>query len=173
MKVDDAPPPGWYPDPEGGSRLRWWEGTDWSDRYRPRPTSGGTPVPPPPVGGSPPGVPGVPGHLPAGTYGRAEVDQIVEQVRQAARSEAERAATMFGHQARSITSDIAPLITEYTNKFVRLLKIFAWIGILLLIGWIAFQIFAEVTLFDWIGDRIDNLTDNLGDSGAPPGPVGG
>ena len=37
MRVADAPPPGWYPDPEGGSRLRWWDGTDWSDRYRPRP----------------------------------------------------------------------------------------------------------------------------------------
>jgi hypothetical protein len=39
MKLADAPPPGWYPDPEGTSRLRWWEGTDWTDLYRARPTT--------------------------------------------------------------------------------------------------------------------------------------
>ena len=32
-----APPAGWYPDPTGGLRLRWWDGTDWTDRYRARP----------------------------------------------------------------------------------------------------------------------------------------
>ena len=37
MKRSDAPPPGWYPDPEGGARLRYWEGDDWSDRFRHRP----------------------------------------------------------------------------------------------------------------------------------------
>ncbi|NNE11366.1 MAG: DUF2510 domain-containing protein, partial [Ilumatobacter sp.] len=39
MRLEDAPPAGWYPDPEGGSRLRWWEGTDWSDRWRAPPTA--------------------------------------------------------------------------------------------------------------------------------------
>lgn len=24
-------PPGWHPDPSGRSRLRWWDGTRWSD----------------------------------------------------------------------------------------------------------------------------------------------
>ncbi|MCZ2829661.1 DUF2510 domain-containing protein [Modestobacter sp. VKM Ac-2986] len=27
-----SPPPGWYPDPDGGAGLvRWWSGSDWSD----------------------------------------------------------------------------------------------------------------------------------------------
>jgi hypothetical protein len=31
--VGDAPPlPGFYPDPKGEARLRWWDGADWTDR---------------------------------------------------------------------------------------------------------------------------------------------
>jgi hypothetical protein len=26
-----SPSPGWYPDPEGGSHLRWWGGSAWTD----------------------------------------------------------------------------------------------------------------------------------------------
>ena len=31
---------GWYPDPEGDtSRLRYWDGTQWTDNYTPIPTA--------------------------------------------------------------------------------------------------------------------------------------
>jgi uncharacterized protein DUF2510 len=31
--VGDSPPlPGFYPDPKGEARLRWWDGADWTDR---------------------------------------------------------------------------------------------------------------------------------------------
>ncbi|MEZ5116617.1 MAG: DUF2510 domain-containing protein [Candidatus Nanopelagicales bacterium] len=31
--------PGWYPDPEGTPRLRWWDGLEWTDDYRAGPPS--------------------------------------------------------------------------------------------------------------------------------------
>ena len=43
----------------------------------------------------------------------------------------------------------------------------------LLVGWIAFQIFAQISLFEWIGDRIDNLTDDTGTVAAAVGAVAG
>jgi Protein of unknown function (DUF2510) len=35
-----APPPtpaGWYPDPAGGPNQRWFDGTEWTNRYLPPP----------------------------------------------------------------------------------------------------------------------------------------
>lgn len=32
------PAPGWYPDPAGSPRLRWWNGGMWTEQYQPIPT---------------------------------------------------------------------------------------------------------------------------------------
>ena len=78
----------------------------------------------------------------------------------AARQEAERAAATFGREARSAAGSIGPLISEYTNRFMRWVRSLSTIAVILLIAWLAFQLFAQASLFEWIGDRIDNLTDN-------------
>jgi hypothetical protein len=99
--------------------------------------------------------------LPAGAsgLGRADTAEIISQVREATRLEAERAADLFSQRARTATKDLQPLITQYTSKILRWIRIGAVIVFLLLVGWILFQVIAQVSFFDWLGDRIDNLSE--------------
>ena len=162
MRIEDAPPAGWYPDPEGGLRLRWWEGTDWADRWRAPPTAGVVEIQRAAAEQARHEVAEVGGHVNMGSLNRQDSEAIINQVRMAARDEAERAAEMFSVQAKSAARNIQPLISEYTSKITRWFRIASVIAVVLLIGWVAFQLFAQVSLFEWVGDRIDNLTDDTG-----------
>lgn len=178
MRKDDAPPPGWYPDPEGGARLRYWEGLDWSDRFRAPPMKGRY-VPPPSTSGKPlePGDPGY--ELPdvasaASAVGsqlsglsRSDSQEIITQVREAARQEAERAAKLFGDQAKSTVRSVGPIISEYTSKAKTIIRRVLIIAFVLVVAYLVFQAWAQASLLDWLGDRIDNLTD--GDASGPGG----
>jgi hypothetical protein len=168
MRIEDAPTPGWYPDPEGGSRLRFWEGTDWSDRWRAPPTAGVVEMQRAAAEQARHEFDNVGGHVNVGSLSRQDSEAIINQVRVAARSEAERAAGMFRQEAQFAAQNLSPLISQYTSKVIRWIRIVSVIAILLLIGWVAFQIFAQVSLFEWIGDRIDNLSD---DTAAVLGPL--
>jgi hypothetical protein len=160
MMVRVAPPaPGWYPDPEGGTRLRWWHGTDWSDRYRPPPSSSelqraaatrATAEPSPPIG---------PASGTRRSLTRSEADEIIAQVRQVARAEVDRAAEKVTQQARSAAREIQPLISEYTNRLLRWLRIALLIAVVAVIAWFVFEAVAQATFLEWLGDRIDSLTD--------------
>jgi hypothetical protein len=164
MKLADAPQAGWYPDPEGGSRLRWWDGTDWSAHYRMRPTetelagrvigsASPTPSPSPRTRPSAPELAAQVGSV------RRDTEEIIAEVRKVARSEIERAADLFTARARAVTRDVQPLITQYTMKFMRPFKIASVILVMAAVGWFIFQFIVQQSFYDWLGDRIDNLTD--------------
>jgi hypothetical protein len=176
MKRSEAPQPGWYPDPAGGSRLRWWEGDDWSDRFRARPPD----MRQVPAGQMTPGQGSWSSQMPHGNlgqlaqqagqyaqqYGHIDSAHLVEQMRSAARAEVDRAAQLFRVETQQAVRKITPLVTEYTSKVTRFVKLAFTIVFVLGIGWVAFQLFAQQSLFEWIGDRIDQITENLNDENA-------
>ncbi len=162
MKLADAPRPGWFPDPENRARLRWWDGTDWSDVRRAPPSDAELAraadqfeAPPP---DSSQLVQGYQQYQPG--FSRQDSAQLIAEVRNAARAEVDRAADMFTQRAQTAIRGVTPLISEYTNRFIRLFKIAMVVAVALVIFWLVFQAIASQSFFEWIGDRIDNLTDD-------------
>ena len=160
MRREDAPRAGWYPDPELPSRLRWWDGEDWTDIRRPRPTdlelhdvSAADPEAAARAMSRPYPAPG--------TLSRQDTQQIISEVRDVARSEVDRAVEVFGQRAQAAARSVTPLITDYGARVMFLIKLALGLLTVLFVVWLAFQLFAQASLFDWIGDRIDNLTDNI------------
>ena len=102
------------------------------------------------------------GHLAAEAAARSrrETNEIIAEVREIARSEIDRAAEMFSQRAESAARRIQPLVTEYTSKIIRLIRWAGGVAALVLVVWFIFQFIIQASLFEWIGDRIDNLTND-------------
>ena len=160
MRIIDAPQAGWYPDPDGRERLRWWDGLDWTEIRRAPPSTAeltraeANMVHEMPVGQGQPV-----GQQQYGGYSRQDTQEIIAEVRTVARQELDRAANEFSQRANTAVRSFTPLITEYTSTMFRWVKIALALAILLFIVWLTFQAIASQSLFDWIGDRIDNLTE--------------
>ena len=163
MRYADAPRAGWYPDPDGRTRLRWWDGFDWTDIRRAPPSNAellaaeelqeffdenelqatGRQV----------------ASRAAAGMSRQDSAQLVEEVRMAARQEIDRAAQEFSDRATTAVRRVSPLISEYTNKLTKWFRRALVIAFVLLAAYFIFQVIAQQQFFDWLGDRIDNLTD--------------
>ena len=173
MRRAEAPRAGWYPDPENLSHLRWWDGLDWTDIRRAPPSQAEltryeelSAV----AAGKRPEK--FVQEAAAQAVNRAETQQLITEVRNVARAEVDRAAEEFTQRARSVVREVQPLVTSYSNRLIRWIKIAAVIAVVLFLAWLAFQIFAQASLFDWIGDRIDNIFDDDESGAAVPGRFG-
>ncbi len=160
MRIAEAPREGWYPDPDGRERLRWWDGLDWTDIRRAPPSSAELtrsvlPVPEQMTGGQVP-------QQQYGGYNRQDAQAIIDEVRTVARQELDRAANDFSARATTAVRSVTPLISEYTSKALRWVKFALGLATFLFIAWLLFQAIASQSFFDWVGDRIDNLTDQNG-----------
>lgn len=165
MRRADAPLAGWYPDPESRIDLRFWDGLDWTNARRSPPSKAellsfeqreafeaAHRYVAPSVEAATQAV--------SNRAGRPENQQIVDDVRRAARGEVDRAADLFSRRARQMQREIVPLVSEYTNRIVKWIRFAAIAAVVLLVAYFVFQVVAQASLFEWIGDRIDNLTDD-------------
>ncbi|MGK0423442.1 MAG: hypothetical protein ACJAZD_000952 [Ilumatobacter sp.] len=162
MRIIDAPREGWYPDPDGRQRLRWWDGLDWTDIRRAPPSSAELTraealVPREPIAADQRAYT----DRPQG-YSRQETQEIIAEVRTVARQELDRAAEQFSQRATTAVRSFTPLITQYTSKFLRWVKIALGIATVLFIAWLLFQAIATQSFIAWLGDRIDSLTEDAG-----------
>ncbi len=168
MRRIDAPTAGWYPDPESRTNLRYWDGLDWTDARRSPPSAAellsyeqreafeaAHRYVAPQMESAAQAARGAQGWVASG-----DSQQIVDDVRRAARGEVDRAADLFSQRARQMQRDIVPLVSEYTNRIVRWIRFAAIVAVVLLVAYFVFQVVAQASLFEWIGDRIDNFTDD-------------
>ncbi len=165
MRKVDAPSPGWFPDPQNPTRLRWWDGEDWTDIRRAPPSDAEvqryeelqrlmSPTTQQVQQA------GQQYYDPNAALTRQDSQQIITEVRNAARAEVDRAADLFTQRANQAVRQVTPLVSEYTNRLIRIIKIVAVLAIVLLVAYFVFQVVAQASLFEWIGDRIDNFTND-------------
>jgi hypothetical protein len=88
-----------------------------------------------------------------------DASQIIAEVRNVARQEVDRAAQEFSNRATNAVRSVTPLITEYASDVKKWIRRIVIIGIVLLVGYFVFQVVVQASFFEWIGDRIDNVTD--------------
>lgn len=164
MRKVDAPPAGWYPDPQSRTRLRWWDGLDWTDIRRAPPSSAELTAAEADRALRPSGDFVAAGRPAPGEFGysRQDAQEIIAEVRNVARAEVDRAAQEFSQRATTAARSFTPLITEYTSKLLRWVKLAIGLAFVLFALWLTFQIIAQQSFFEWVGDRIDNLTDENG-----------
>lgn len=158
------PAAGWYPDPEGGVRLRWWDGEDWSDRYRSRPPASGyaaTTAAAAAAGALAGGAGALAGGAGPVLASLRPEDRrlLVDEVRQAARSEMDRALDTVEARVGVAAQRFQPLVGAYTNQILRVVRRLALLALVLLIGYLVLQAVGQAAVLDWIGDRIDRLTE--------------
>lgn len=169
MRRADAPRPGWYPDPTGDHRLRWWDGTDWTDHRRirpPRERDGGDGASPTPAGSdtsstgatvSDPGARAVASARSA----TAQSDQaaaMVAEARKVARDEVDKAVRDVKRQVEQARGRYEPMVREYLGRARRWLRTLTIAAVIVAVLWVVLQTVAQVSLLDWVGDRVDAVT---------------
>ena len=85
----------------------------------------------------------------------------------------QRATEAFNQRALAARQNLTPLITEYTNKAKRWARLALKLAVLAFVVWLAFQIFQQVSFWNWVTDRIDDIGNESGMTGPAVERAGG
>lgn len=179
MKLADAPPPGWYPDPTGPQRLRWWDGTDWTDHRRIAPRVGMIAMAEEAAAAARAGAAGAGSGLGAaagsgaratnggstgGGLTRNQTAQVVDEVRRATRSELDRATRSLTGQANDVREQLEPLVREYGTKVVRWARIAIVVAVVLFVAYLLLSAAVQAGVTSGLTEVFENLFDGSTES---------
>jgi len=185
VKRADAPPEGWYPDPSGGTRLRWWDGVDWADSWRSpgqhvgaeiaeaaaaagerAAQGGGTSAATGAAAGTSQQLQDMAANA---TSGRHDQERLLADMRRIARSEVDRMAGNLTSTARDATAGLETTVKSLADEYGPVIMRWLKRGVIaVVVGVIMFNILqaasgaAQLTLVEWLGERLDALTSTTG-----------
>jgi hypothetical protein len=162
MRIADAPQPGWYPDPDGKTRLRYWDGLDWTDIRRAPASSAellaaeetARFIRENAMGAAP-----LAARSLSNVAARDDSQRIIEEIRTVARQEVDRAAQQFSDRATTAVRSINPLVSEYGDRLKVLVRRAVIISVILLVAYFVLQVIGQAAILDWFGDRIDSFNE--------------
>lgn len=195
MRLADAPAPGWYPDPTGRGRVRWWDGRDWTDHRRPAPpaethgwaaatSSGGGDAHAAtdsgrdePLTSSQRRARRAAAHAAASAQSRADgatsddPAEMVALARRVAREEVDRAVKEATRRVEQARGDLLPRLEVYGRRLRRWARIAGVVVVLLVALSLFLQASFQTSLLQWLGERVDALLGGatLGALGVVPG----
>ena len=161
-------PAGWYPDPDGGTRLRWWDGEDWSDHFRTRTLHTM------PDAIDPKAAMQAAQQAAGAAIASRDIDRIVGAVQSSTRTEVDRAMGELQQAARGEVvrgvgegrrqgGNVQPLISETVSDITRYVRWAFIIGVLLVIAYFVFQVIAGIGIAELVGDIADRIIDAVDD----------
>lgn len=89
---------------------------------------------------------------------RQEVAEVMAEARRAAREETDRAIDKLSDRARDATRQLEPLIGQYGDRAMKWIRNLFIVIVALVVLWMVLQTVGQASLFEWIGDRVDNLS---------------